>query len=105
MNWMDFLGIFFFFFFVSEKEPCLFWEKEWGSITAKRYSERIVPLIHGTVSMRPDLVVMQDNATSHSAARTKRGLSERKIVPLEWPPFSPDLNPIEHVWNMMKNYI
>ncbi|KAI1001603.1 hypothetical protein K3495_g6599 [Podosphaera aphanis] len=55
--------------------------------------------------MRPDLVVMQDNAPSHSAARTKRELSERNIVPLEWPPFSPDLNPIEHVWDMMKNYI
>ena len=98
---MDLLGS----FFGSEKGPCLFWEKEWGSITAERYSERIVPLIHGTVSMRPDLVVMQDNAPSHSAARTKRELSERNIVPLEWPPFSPDLNPIEHVWNMMKNYI
>ncbi|KAI1004597.1 hypothetical protein K3495_g3620 [Podosphaera aphanis] len=89
-------------FFGSEKGLCLFWEKEWGSIAAERYSERIVPLIHGTVSMRPDSVVMQDNAPSHSAARTKRELSERNIVPLEWPPFSPDLNPIEHVWNMMK---
>ena len=92
-------------FFGSEKGPCLFWEKEWGSITAERYSQRIVPLIHGMVSMRPDLVVMQDNAPSHSAARTKRELSERNIVPLEWPPFSLDINPIEHVWNMMKNYI
>ncbi|KAI0993935.1 hypothetical protein K3495_g14248 [Podosphaera aphanis] len=55
--------------------------------------------------MRPDLVVMQDNAPSHPAARTKRELSERNIVPLEWPPFSPDLNLIENVWDMMKNYI
>ena len=48
---------------------------------------------------------MQDNAISHSAGRTKRELSERSIIPLEWPSFSPDLNQIEHVWNMMKNYI
>ncbi|KAI0993865.1 hypothetical protein K3495_g14319 [Podosphaera aphanis] len=34
-----------------------------------------------------------------------RELSERKITPIEWPPYSPDLNPIENVWNMMKNYI
>ncbi|KAI0994009.1 hypothetical protein K3495_g14174 [Podosphaera aphanis] len=92
-------------FFGSEKGPCLFWEKEWGSITAERYCKRIVPVIHDTVSMRPDLVVMQDNAPSHSAARTKRELSERNIVPLEWPPFSPNISPVEHVWNMMKNYI
>lgn len=24
---------------------------------------------------------------------------------MEWPPYSPDLNPIEQVWNMTKNYI
>jgi hypothetical protein len=24
---------------------------------------------------------------------------------IEWPPFSPDLNPIETVWNKMKDYI
>ena len=48
---------------------------------------------------------MQDNAPSHKAAQTLREPSERKISPIEWPPCSPDLNPIENVWKMMKNYI
>ncbi|KAI1006439.1 hypothetical protein K3495_g1786 [Podosphaera aphanis] len=61
--------------------------------------------MHGMVSMRKDLQVMQDNAPSHKAAQTMRELSERKITPIEWPPYSPDLKPIENVWNMMKNYI
>jgi transposase len=30
---------------------------------------------------------------------------ERDIYPILWPPFSPDLNPIEAVWNRMKDYI
>ncbi|KAI0996623.1 hypothetical protein K3495_g11560 [Podosphaera aphanis] len=61
--------------------------------------------MHGMVSMRQDLQVMQDNAPSHKAAQTMRELSERKITPIEWLPYSPDLNSIENVWNMMKNYI
>ena len=55
--------------------------------------------------MRQDLQVMQDNAPSYKAAQTLRELSERQITPIEWLPYSPDLNPIENVWNMMKDYI
>ncbi len=29
----------------------------------------------------------------------------RGIYPIQWPPFSPDLNPIESVWDDMKDYI
>ena len=48
---------------------------------------------------------MQDNAPSHSAAGTIEGFRERFITPLDWPPYSPDLNPIEHVWDSMKDHI
>ncbi|KAI0993289.1 hypothetical protein K3495_g14895 [Podosphaera aphanis] len=49
---------------------------------------------------------MQDNAPPHKAARTSDGrFQKRAIAQIEWPPFSPDLNPIEAVWNLIKNYI
>ncbi|KAI0993466.1 hypothetical protein K3495_g14719 [Podosphaera aphanis] len=48
---------------------------------------------------------MQDNAPPHKAARTTEEFRERAIAPIEWPPFSLDLNPIEAVWNLMKDYI
>ncbi|KAI0993467.1 hypothetical protein K3495_g14717, partial [Podosphaera aphanis] len=52
----------------TEQGASLFWEREWGTITSDTYSQRIVPLIHGMVSMKPQLSVMQDNAPAHASA-------------------------------------
>lgn len=89
----------------SVKGPCLTWEKDWGRVNAQTYCERVVPLIHSMISERPGLLLMQDNAPPHVAAQTIRELNEKHISPISWPPFSPDLNPIEAVWNKMKDFI
>jgi len=48
---------------------------------------------------------MQDSALGYAAADTRQDLAERGVIVIFWPPFSPDLNPIERVWHIMKNYI
>jgi hypothetical protein len=48
---------------------------------------------------------MQDWAPGHAAAATIAEMIERGIRIINWPPYSPDLNPIETVWNIMKDYI
>jgi transposase len=48
---------------------------------------------------------MQGRAPGHRAGYTLNELQERGITPIYWPPYSPDLNPIEVVWNRIKNYI
>ena len=87
------------------KGPCLFWEKEWGTIGQQSYSDRIVPLIHGWIRQNPGLVLIQDGAPGHTGGHTRTELAERGVTCIVWPPSSPDLNPIKTVWNLIKDYI
>jgi len=47
-------------------------------------------------------VVIMDNAAFHKSAETKRLLEEAGHALLFLPPYSPDLNPIEHKWAQVK---
>ena len=51
------------------------------------------------------LIFMQDGASGHAAQSTKDDLSERNITVVNWPPYSPDLNPIETLWCKIKDII
>lgn len=48
---------------------------------------------------------MPDGAPSHSTGQTIVKLRAVGIVPVEWPPYFPDLNPIENIWNIVKNFL
>lgn len=79
------------------KGPGIFWEKEWSTINAESYSQHIVFIVDGWIRMHPEHLFMQDNASGHFATYTTEELAEREIQVFGWPPYSPDLNPIETV--------
>ena len=78
-----------------------------GILTAQRYVNEILK-VHVRPyadAIGPDFILMDDNARAHRTRITNRCLEEAAIVRLDWPARSPDLNPIEHAWDMLQTAI
>ena len=50
-------------------------------------------------------IFMHDGAPCHRIRVVKKFLGEKNIRQLDWPVNSPDLNPIENLWMLLKNKV
>jgi ketohexokinase/beta-glucosidase len=87
------------------KGPGLFWEKEWKTITKETYCEHTLPVFWKYLWNHPGLQFQQDGGPGHTAKYSIAYMLERGIHPIFWPAFSPDLSPIETLWNRMKDIL
>ena len=84
-----------------------------GGVTAKMYREQIMQgelkrnwrEVNGSWRGYGGARIVEDNARIHTAKENMEMRRKEKLVYVEHPPYSPDLNPIENCWSYLKGML
>jgi len=95
----------------SGGNSCMFWGCFFtsivGAVDHKEYinilRELLIPeIIAAKENIQGTWRLMQDNAPCHTVKPVKAFLEANNVEFIDWPPYSPDLNPIENIWHWIK---
>ncbi|GFW45021.1 transposable element Tcb2 transposase [Trichonephila clavipes] len=74
------------------------WRADWHTRYIKEVLQpQAIPFLEGL----PGAVFQQDNVRPHVAKTVKSYLHSQQVQLLPWPAYSPDMSPIEHVWDIV----
>ena len=66
---------------------------------------RDYPLLRGTRTRQGKYYFQLDGASSHTANHSQNFFRNNNITTLIWPPYSPDINPVENIWAFIKGQL
>ena len=72
---------------------------------AKRYKSILIKHVSRDMRLHGSNIFMHDKAPCHTANIVTSWFAYKGIRVMSWPGNSPDLNPIENSWNIMKNKV
>lgn len=86
----------------------LVWLKEVGHrFNSQNYVQLLqeYAVLIWNLNLSPGYQIVQDNAPIHISKLVKEFMKEQQFKFMEYPPKSPDLNPMENIWKLLSDYV